>query len=64
VAARLVVDEVTASGFALVNVIDDWPGRGPLESYCAVFRKAEPTMGRRRIDNDVSECPRSLKPCR
>jgi SAM-dependent methyltransferase len=40
VAARLVVDEVTASGFALVNVIDDWPGRGPLESYCAVFRKA------------------------
>jgi SAM-dependent methyltransferase len=40
VAAGLVVDEVTASGFALVNVIDDWPGRGPLESYCAVFRKA------------------------
>jgi SAM-dependent methyltransferase len=39
VAAGLVVDEVTASGFALVNVIDDWPGRGPLESYCAVFRK-------------------------
>ena len=40
VAAGLVVDEVTASGFALVKVIDDWPGRGPLKSYCAVFRKA------------------------
>jgi SAM-dependent methyltransferase len=40
VAAGLVVDEVTASGFELVKVIDDWPGRGPLESYCAVFRKA------------------------
>ena len=39
VAAGLVVDEVTASGFELVKVIDDWPGRGPLESYCAVFRK-------------------------
>ena len=39
VAASLVVDEVTASGFELVKVIDDWPGRGPLESYCAVFRK-------------------------
>jgi protein-S-isoprenylcysteine O-methyltransferase Ste14 len=39
VVAGLVVDEVTASGFELVKVIDDWPGRGPLESYCAVFRK-------------------------
>jgi hypothetical protein len=39
VAAGLVVDEVTASGFALAKMIDDWPGRGPLESYCAVFRK-------------------------
>lgn len=39
VAARLVVDEVTASGFELVKVIGDWPGRGPLESYCPVFRK-------------------------
>jgi SAM-dependent methyltransferase len=43
VAAGLVVDEVTASGFALVKMIDDWPGRGPLESYCAVFRKARAT---------------------
>src|SRR4030095_9209766 len=40
VAAGLVVDEVTASGFALVNVIDDRPGRGPPRSLCAVFRKA------------------------
>jgi SAM-dependent methyltransferase len=39
VAARLVVEEVTASGFELVQVIDDWPGRGPLASYCVVFRK-------------------------
>src|SRR4030095_14524993 len=38
-AARRVVEEVTASGFELVQVIDDWPGRGPFASYCAVFRK-------------------------
>jgi SAM-dependent methyltransferase len=42
IAAGLVVDEVTGSGFELVKVIDDWPGRGPLESYCAVFVKARP----------------------
>jgi SAM-dependent methyltransferase len=42
VAAPLVVDEVTASGFELVQVIEDWPGRGPLASYCAVFRKPVP----------------------
>jgi SAM-dependent methyltransferase len=40
VAVSLVVDEITASGFELVKVIDDWPGRGPLASYCAVFLKA------------------------
>jgi SAM-dependent methyltransferase len=39
VAAHRVVEEVTASGFELVQVIDDWPGRGPFASYCAVFRK-------------------------
>ena len=33
------VAEVTSGGFELVRLIDDWPGRGPLESYCAVFRK-------------------------
>ena len=39
VTAELVVAEVAAGGFEFVNVIDDWPGRGPLGSYCAVFRK-------------------------
>jgi predicted methyltransferase len=39
VAAQLVVSEVTASGFELAQVINDWPGRGPLASYCAVFHK-------------------------
>jgi predicted methyltransferase len=39
VAAALVVDEVTAAGFTLVKVIEDWPGRGPLTSCCAIFRK-------------------------
>ncbi len=39
VAAQLVVEEVTATGFELVQLIDDWPGRGPLASYCAIFRK-------------------------
>jgi SAM-dependent methyltransferase len=40
VTAEIVVGEVTASGFDLVQLFDDWPGRGPLASYCAVFRKA------------------------
>jgi SAM-dependent methyltransferase len=39
VPAQAVIDEVTASGFELARLIDDWPGRGPLTSYCAVFRK-------------------------
>jgi SAM-dependent methyltransferase len=46
VAARLVIEEVTASGFELVKIIDDWPGRGPLASYCAVFRKPRPSLER------------------
>jgi SAM-dependent methyltransferase len=37
--ARLVTEEVVASGFELVQVLEDWPGRWPLASYCAVFRK-------------------------
>jgi SAM-dependent methyltransferase len=37
--ARRVTEEVVASGFQLVQVIEDWPGRGPLASYCAVFGK-------------------------
>jgi hypothetical protein len=41
VAAGLVVEEVTAGGFTLLKVIEDWPGRGPLKSYCAIFRKPE-----------------------
>src|SRR5262245_24577234 len=39
VASNRVVEEVTASGFELVHVVEDWPGRGPLASYCVVFRK-------------------------
>ena len=34
-----VIDEVTRSGFELVRVADDWPGRGPLASYLVLFRK-------------------------
>jgi hypothetical protein len=34
-----VAAEAKASGFELVRLIDDWPGRGPLASYCALFRK-------------------------
>ena len=37
VPAQAVVDEVKASGFELAQLIRDWPGRGPLGSYCAVF---------------------------
>ena len=40
VTSDIVVGEVTAGGFELVQLFDDWPGRGPLASYCAVFRKA------------------------
>jgi predicted methyltransferase len=39
VAAKEVVSEVAASGFELLQLLDDWPGRGPLQTYCAVFRK-------------------------
>jgi len=39
VPAQSVVDEVTASGFEMLQLHRDWPGRGPLESYCALFRK-------------------------
>jgi ubiquinone/menaquinone biosynthesis C-methylase UbiE len=39
VPARAVISEVTSKGFELVRAIDDWPGRGPLETYCVVFRK-------------------------
>ena len=39
VSSQAVVSEVAASGFEPLRLIDDWPGRGPLQSYCAVFRK-------------------------
>ena len=39
IAPHIVVDEVKASGFQVAQLLTDWPGRGPLESYCALFRK-------------------------
>lgn len=39
IASQIVIDEVTASGFEMLQLRRDWPGRGPLESYCALFRK-------------------------
>ena len=39
IAPHLVVDEVKASGFEMLQLRRDWPGRGPFESYCALFRK-------------------------
>lgn len=39
VPAQAVIGEVTGRGFELLRRIDDWPGRGPLASYCVVFRK-------------------------
>jgi ubiquinone/menaquinone biosynthesis C-methylase UbiE len=41
VPALVVFDEIKRSGFELVRLIGDWPGRGPLESYCAVFSRKE-----------------------
>jgi hypothetical protein len=41
VTADIVVGEITAGGFELVQRVDDWPGRGPLGSYCAVFRRSK-----------------------
>jgi SAM-dependent methyltransferase len=40
---RRVIAEVEASGLQQVQVIEDWPGRGPLGSYCAVFTRLEIT---------------------
>jgi ubiquinone/menaquinone biosynthesis C-methylase UbiE len=39
VEAQTVIDAVTSSGREFVALIDDWPGRGPLASYCVIFRK-------------------------
>ena len=41
ISAKIVVDEVTKSGFEAPILIDDWPGRGPLASYCVIFRRPE-----------------------
>ena len=41
VPAQSVIDEVTASGFERLQLHDDWPGRGPLGSYCAIFGKPQ-----------------------
>ena len=38
---KVLVSEVTGSGFELLRLIEDWPGRGPLGSYCAVFRRPQ-----------------------
>lgn len=39
IAPQIVIDQVTASGFEMLQLRTDWPGRGPLDSYCALFRK-------------------------
>ena len=39
IAPQIVINEVTASGFEMLQLRTDWPGRGPFESYCALFRK-------------------------
>jgi ubiquinone/menaquinone biosynthesis C-methylase UbiE len=39
IAPQMVIDEVKASGFEMLQLRTDWPGRGPFESYCALFRK-------------------------
>lgn len=41
VPAQDVLKEVTGSGFQTLRQIEDWPGRGPLDSYCLVFRKPQ-----------------------
>jgi ubiquinone/menaquinone biosynthesis C-methylase UbiE len=40
VPAQAVIREVRSAGLEPVRLIEDWPGRGPLSSYCAVFRKS------------------------
>ena len=39
VPAETVISEVQGSGLELLRRLDDWPGRGPLQSYCLMFRK-------------------------
>jgi len=42
ISPQVVVDEVKRSGFEPLQLINDWPGRGPFASYCAIFRKPRP----------------------
>jgi ubiquinone/menaquinone biosynthesis C-methylase UbiE len=39
IASKLVIDEVTASGLELKEVVKDWPGPWLLKTYGLVFRK-------------------------
>ena len=39
IAARLMIDEVTASGFVLKETVDPWPGPPLLDTYGVVFQK-------------------------
>jgi ubiquinone/menaquinone biosynthesis C-methylase UbiE len=39
VPGQIVVDEVAANGFDRLQLHQDWPGRGPLGSYGAIFQK-------------------------
>lgn len=39
IASRLVIDEVTASGLELKEMVKDWPGPRPLDTFGLVFRK-------------------------
>ena len=39
IAAKLMIDEVTASGFVLKETVDKWPGPKLLDTYCVVFQK-------------------------
>ena len=39
VPVKQVIDELTASGFHMFRLSNDWPGRGPLGSYCVLLRK-------------------------
>jgi len=42
ISPQVVVNEVTRNGFEPLQLFNDWTGRGPLASYCAIFRKPEP----------------------
>jgi predicted methyltransferase len=40
---KILIDELTAAGFQVVTIPDDWPGREPNhQMYCVVFRKPGP----------------------